>query len=99
MCKVLVIAPKKSHPTRGEWIEISLNGDTSFVISSLTPHGVSGLKYASVGGVAVFCGLTPHGVSGLKSVVGLFVLKMKASHPTRGEWIEMRSSLHSICGG
>ena len=36
----------KSHPTRGEWIEIYLLDTDAFRADSLTPHGVSGLKYA-----------------------------------------------------
>ena len=34
-----------SHPTRGEWIEIPLIENLVNDDSSLTPHGVSGLKY------------------------------------------------------
>ena len=34
----------KSHPTRGEWIEIELEDLFDKLEECLTPHGVSGLK-------------------------------------------------------
>ena len=37
--------PKKSHPTRGEWIEMYSLTTLLFLLLSLTPHGVSGLKF------------------------------------------------------
>ena len=35
---------EKSHPTRGEWIEIMIAALTELKAERLTPHGVSGLK-------------------------------------------------------
>ena len=37
---------RPSHPTRGEWIEIANMDGTALYAEGLTPHGVSGLKYA-----------------------------------------------------
>ena len=37
-----------SHPTRGEWIEIKLIKPLKKAKISLTPHGVSGLKWNHV---------------------------------------------------
>ena len=33
-----------SHPTRGEWIEMSVGLTAGNAVTGLTPHGVSGLK-------------------------------------------------------
>ena len=57
---------EQSHPSRGEWIEITPVGLMYSSVPCLTPRGVSGLKYfrqlADGRGVC----LTPRGVSGLK---------------------------------
>ena len=39
------------------------------------------------------CGPTPHGVGGLKCGVGLEPVGEGASHPTRGGWIEILTSV------
>ena len=44
-CTIERVVKYKSHPTRGEWIEITLIDTLTPPISTgLTPHGVSGLK-------------------------------------------------------
>ncbi len=63
---------------------------------SRTPHGVRGLKLAlgpdRANGRAG--GRTPHGVRGLKSPgQSPFEIPLHASHPSRGAWIEMPSSV------
>ena len=35
----------ESLPTRGEWVEILISYDISTLLSSLSPHGESGLKF------------------------------------------------------
>ena len=36
---------RRSHPTRGEWIEMASTASAASTLISLTPHGVSGLKF------------------------------------------------------
>ena len=44
------------------------------------------------------CYLTPHGVSGLKSYMARSFPPTASSHPTRGEWVEIRSLTMASCG-
>ena len=60
-------------------------------LDSLTPRGVSGLKYDVAGRQRQVFGLTPRGVSGLKYGVRGFPAAALLSHPPRGEWIEIIS--------
>ena len=56
---------------------------------SLTPRGVSGLKYLSHLTSSVNVSLTPRGVSGLKLASLTAYCLSALSHPARGEWIEI----------
>ena len=82
-----------SHPARGGWIEIDGGGNAGENSSSPTPHGVGGLKLPQSGSEPTTVSPTPHGVGGLKSANSEPGLPPPRSHPARGGWIEILSSV------
>ena len=58
-------------------------------LTSLTPHGVSGLKFQKINQLKRYRCLTPHGVSGLKFAALGDDQVNEPSHPAWGEWIEI----------
>ena len=94
----LVAPPRgiRSHPMRGAWIEIMKKQSNYRGAWSRTPCGVRGLKYlALIYGSIITC-RTPCGVRGLKSAHNLPSADRSGSHPMRGAWIEIASSVS--CG-
>ena len=84
----------KSHPTRGEWIEIRQPVAMPSVRYRSHPTRGEWIEISSVlDGVKPLTRLTPHGVSGLKFFQKSIGRIPSWSHPTRGEWIEIFSSL------
>ena len=57
---------KRSHPSRGAWIEITRRRTARAIAGCRTPHGVRGLKSSMTSRSAVAMCRTPHGVRGLK---------------------------------
>ena len=72
-CASTVFPGMRSHPSRGEWIEIWPSAGSGRGRRCLTPRGVSGLKCHNEVAHFLDGGLTPRGVSGLKSVCFLQV--------------------------
>ena len=89
-----------SPPSRVEWIEIKKRCKNPKPISRLRPRGWSGLKswfYTQDSELEV-C-LRPRGWSGLKSSIGVGVLLIFMSPPSRVEWIEIELHLKHIDTG
>ena len=86
-----VTSPDASHPSRGAWIEISLNQYEIAELNGRTPRGVRGLKCPekAFSTAPISVGRTPRGVRGLKSPSKRTALFTVRSHPSRGAWIEI----------
>ena len=79
-----------SHPARGAWIEIGLQGATPATPASRTPQGVRGLKCQQISArMRHGVGRTPQGVRGLKLNFLDHLQRLIRSHPARGAWIEI----------
>ena len=61
-------------------------------MQSRTPHGVRGLKYGKSPISLKLISRTPHGVRGLKYYPSPTYRLDIGSHPSRGAWIEMRTT-------
>ena len=86
----------RSHPARGEWIEISCRLRSASVSRCLTPRGVSGLKYFDWLNVQRLRSLTPRGVSGLKSPPCRMSLRRSTRQSGRLEVDETDVKAHRI---
>ena len=88
MCLVLPCGCWRSHPTRGEWIEIQKTL-TRGVSYGLTPPGVSGLKFRVYQRREKRNQSHPTRGEWIEMGGDFFAQKTASSHPTRGEWIEI----------
>ena len=82
-------ASPPSHSPRSGWIEIKKHKRLRRLGKRPTPHGVGGLKSATMETDCIFPCPTPHGVGGLKFLVFVSYKPVHVSHSPRSGWIEI----------
>ena len=81
---------KKSHPTRGAWIEMGRKSSPANWYKTSHPTRGAWIEIEMCpAGAHIQLGRTPPGVRGLKSGYVQIDNECVGSHPTRGAWIEI----------
>ena len=86
--------PSRSHPSRGAWIEINIDG-VCLLDGGSHPSRGAWIEITVPRSASSSTSRTPRGVRGLKSFTVGLIWPIAWSHPSRGAWIEIWSTTTS----